>query len=191
MSTNFFETLPLFYYAIVAFIIVIVLAILRLKKEKKVRVTEEKSRYIDPLTSLKNRNYLSVNLDKWDDNKVYPQAVIVIDLNDLKDINNELGYQEGDIVIKAAANILINNQLKNTDIIRTDGNEFMIYMVGYNEDQVVLYMRKLYKLMKDLPHEKGATLGYSMILNDIKLIEDAINDAVLDIKKNKEGKSKK
>ena len=97
------------------------------------------------MTSLKNRNYLSANMDKWDDNKVYPQAIIVIDLNDLKDINNELGYQEGDIVIKAAANILINNQLKNTDIIRTDGNEFMIYMVGYNEEQVVLYMRKLYK----------------------------------------------
>ena len=191
MSTNFFETLPLFYYAIAAFVVVIVLALLRLKKDKKVKITEEKSKYIDPLTSLKNRNYLSANMDKWDDNKVYPQAIIVIDLNDLKDINNELGYQEGDIVIKAAANILINNQLKNTDIIRTDGNEFMIYMVGYNEEQVVLYMRKLYKLMKELPHEKGATLGYSMILNDIKLIEDAINDAVLDIKKNKEGKSRK
>jgi len=191
MKHNFFETLPLFYYAVVAFIFVIVLAGLRLKRERKVKVTEEKSRYIDPLTSLKNRNYLNVNMDKWDNNKVYPQAILVIDLNDLKDINNELGYQEGDIVIKAAANILINNQLKNTDIIRTDGNEFMIYMVGYNEEQVVLYMRKLYKLMKDLPHEKGATLGYSMILNDIKLIEDAINDAVLDIKKNKEGKSKK
>ena len=191
MTTNFFKTLPLFYYAVAAFAVVIVFAGLRLKKDKKIRVTEEKSRYIDPLTSLKNRNYLSVNLDKWDDNKVYPQAIIVIDLNDLKDINNELGYQEGDVVIKAAANILITNQLKNTDIIRTDGNEFMIYMVGYNEEQVVLYMRKLYKLMKDLPHEKGATLGYSMILNDIKLIEDAINDAVLDIKKNKEGKSKK
>ena len=130
-------------------------------------------------------------MDKWDENKVYPQAIIVIDLNDLKTINNELGYQEGDTVIKAAANILIKNQLKDTDIIRTDGNEFMIYMVGYNEDQVVLYMRKLYKLMKDLPHEKGATLGYSMILNDIKLIEDAINDAVLDIKKNKDSKAKK
>ena len=191
MKNNFYETIPLFYYALAGFGIVIILTVLRLKKEKKVKVSEEKSRYIDPLTSLKNRNYLSINIDKWDDNKVYPQAIIVIDLNDLKDINNELGYQEGDIVIKAAANILINNQLKNTDIIRTDGNEFMIYMVGYNEDQVVLYMRKLYKLMKELPHEKGATLGYSMILNDIKLIEDAINDAVLDIKKNKEGKSKK
>ena len=129
-------------------------------------------------------------MDKWDENKVYPQAIIVIDLNDLKQVNNEFGYQEGDTVIKAAANILINNQLKNTDILRTDGNEFIIYMVGYPEEQVVLYMRKLYKLMKELPHEKGATLGYSMILNDIKLIEDAINDAVLDIKKSKENKGK-
>jgi diguanylate cyclase (GGDEF)-like protein len=115
-------------------------------------------------------------MDKWDSNKVYPQAIIVIDLNDLKAINNEFGYAEGDHVIKSAANILINNQLKNTDIIRTDGNEFMIYSVGYTEDQIVLYMRKLYKLMKELPHEKEQTLGYSMILNDIKLIEDAINE---------------
>ncbi len=191
MNNNFLESISFFYYAIFAGIVVIILFVLRLKKERKAKLNEEKSRYIDPLTSLKNRNYLNANLDKWDENKVYPQAIIVIDLNDLKDINNQFGYQEGDIVIKAAANILINNQVKNTDIIRTDGNEFMIYMVGYNEDQVVLYMRKIYKLMKDLPHEKGATLGYSMILNDIKLIEDAINDAVLEVKNNKDSKEAK
>ena len=55
---------------------------------------------------------------------------------------------------------------------------------------MVLYVRKLYKLLKELPHEKGATLGYSMITNDIKLIEDAINDAVVDIKNSKENKGK-
>lgn len=191
MNGNILDSISLFYYVLFAAIIVIILTILRIMKEKKAKMFDEKSRYIDPLTSLKNRNYLNVNINKWDNNKVYPQAIIVVDLNDLKTINNELGYNEGDSVIKAAANILIKNQLKNTDIIRTDGNEFMIYMVGYNEDQVVLYMRKLYKLMKSLPHEKGATLGYSMILNDITLIEDAINDAVLDIKKNKDGKGKK
>lgn len=191
VKNNFFSSLPLFYYALFAFVMLIIFVLLRMKKDKMVKVSEEKTRYIDPLTSLKNRNYLNANLDKWDNNKVYPQAVIVIDLNELKEINNNLGYQEGDAVIKAAANILITNQLKNTDIIRTDGNEFMIYMVGYNDEQVILYMRKLYKLMKDLPHEKGATLGHSMILNDIKLIEDAINDAVLEVKNNKEGKQKK
>ena len=191
MNNNIFENIPLFYYVILAGVIVVGIAIVRLNKEKIAKLNEEKSRFIDPLTSLKNRNYLNSHLDKWDDNKVYPQAVIVIDLNGLKDINNEHGYQEGDTVIRAASNILINNQLKNTDIMRTDGNEFMIYMVGYDEDHVVLYMRKLYKLMKDLPHEQGATLGYSMILNDVKLVEDAINDAVVDIKKNKDGKDKK
>ena len=189
-SINIFEGISITYYVIVVAILVIVYAMYRKSKDKKVKVNEEKSKFIDPLTSLKNRNYLNYNLDKWDNNKVYPQSIIIVDLNDLKEINNELGYQEGDEVIKAAANILINNQLKNTDIIRTDGNEFMIYMVGYNEDQVVLYMRKLYKLMKDLPHEKGATLGYSMILDDIKLIEDAVNDAILEIKENKSSKEK-
>lgn len=190
MNRHIISNIPLFYYVAAATFVVLSIAALRLKKDRKIKINEEKSRFIDPLTSLKNRNYLNYNLDKWDENKVYPQAIIVIDLNSLKDINNELGYQEGDIVIKSAANILINNQLKNTDIMRTDGNEFMIYMVGYNEEQVVLYMRKLYKLMKDLPHEKGATLGYSMILNDAKLVEDAINDAVVDIKKTKESKGK-
>lgn len=190
LHNNFFETISIAYYLIFVAIILIVIAVMRKNKERKIKLNEEKSRFIDPLTSLKNRNYLNYNIDKWDDNKVYPQSIIVIDLNDLKQVNNEFGYQEGDTVIKAAANILINNQLKNTDILRTDGNEFIIYMVGYPEEQVVLYMRKLYKLMKELPHEKGATLGYSMILNDIKLIEDAINDAVLDIKKSKENKGK-
>ena len=190
LHNNFFETISIAYYLIFVAIILIVIAVIRKNKERKIKLNEEKSRFIDPLTSLKNRNYLNYNIDKWDDNKVYPQSIIVIDLNDLKQVNNEFGYQEGDTVIKAAANILINNQLKNTDILRTDGNEFIIYMVGYPEEQVVLYMRKLYKLMKELPHEKGATLGYSMILNDINVIEDAINDAVLDIKKTKENKGK-
>lgn len=190
LHNNFFETISIAYYLIFVAIILIVIAVIRKNKERKIKLNEEKSRFIDPLTSLKNRNYLNYNIGKWDDNKVYPQSIIVIDLNDLKQVNNEFGYQEGDTVIKAAANILINNQLKNTDILRTDGNEFIIYMVGYPEEQVVLYMRKIYKLMKELPHEKGATLGYSMILNDIKLIEDAINDAVLDIKKSKENKGK-
>lgn len=190
INNNIFESISLFYYALFLGLVVLGIVIFRKRKEMKIKQNEEKSRLIDPLTSLKNRNYLSINMNKWDDNKVYPQSIIVVDLNNLKTINNEYGYLEGDLVIKSAANILINNQLKNSDIIRTDGNEFMIYLVGYNEDQIVLYMRKLYKLMKELPHEKGATLGYSMILDDIKLIEDAINEAVLDVKKAKENNGK-
>ena len=63
----------------------------------------------------------------------------------LKDINDSHGHEEGDTIIKKAASTLIVNQEPNTDIIRTDGNEFLVYMVGYSEKDVISYTRKIYK----------------------------------------------
>lgn len=186
VNNSIFASISSVYYVVFVLFLLAGLLIIKKARDKKEKRDEERIRYIDPLTSLKNRNYLNLNINKWDDNKVYPQAIIIIDLNGLKGINNEHSYKEGDRVIKSAANILISNQLKNTDIMRTDGNEFMIYAVGYNEEQITLYVRKLYKLLKELPYEKGASLGKSMILDDIKLIEDAINEAVLEAKNNRE-----
>ena len=185
VKDNVFTNLSLVYYLAFGAILVVAYMIYKNYIEKKGLKETEKMKFIDPMTSLKNRHYLNAHMNKWDDNKVYPQSIIIVDLNSIKVINNEFGYKEGDRVIKAAANILINNQLKNSDIMRTDGNEFMIYMVGYNEEQVTLYVRKLYKLMKELPYEKGASLGKSMIEDDMKLIEDAINEAVLEARKNR------
>src|SRR5574344_2803188 len=107
-----------------------------------------KLKYIDMLTSLKNRNYLNDNIEKWDESEVYPQTIVIVDLNNVAYINDNYGHQEGDNVIKEAANILIKNQIENTEIIRTNGNEFLIYMVGYDEKQVVSYVKKLLKELK-------------------------------------------
>jgi len=143
-------------------------------------------KYIDQLTSLKNRNYLNENIANWNKNTIYPQATIIIDLNQVRNINDTLGYEQGDAQIKAAANVLIKTQLDNTDIMRTDGNEYLIYLVGYQEKQVVSYIRKLYKEFKNLPYEHGAAIGYSMITNDMKTIEDSINESVEDMRTKKE-----
>lgn len=177
----------LWLYLILIFILIIIVMIIIGKKKRIRRIrNDDKAKYIDPLTSLKNRYYLSCNMPKWEENTIYPQAIMIIDLNNLKDVNDSYGHEEGDRLIKTTANILINNQLEKTDIVRTDGNEFLIYMVGYDENQVITYMRKLYRLLKELPYEYGASLGYSMIEDDIKTIDDAINEAVLDMITNKE-----
>lgn len=161
----------------------------KIKIKKKVK-REETIRYVDPLTSLKNRNYLNKNFKRWENNAIYPQAIIVINLNNLRHVNDVYGHEEGDKLIRLAANILIKNQLDQSDIIRTDGNEYLIYMVGYEKNKVVAYMRKLYKELSELPYGYGATLGYSMIEDDIKTIDDAINEAVLEIRANKEMNNK-
>lgn len=147
---------------------------------------ENKLRYIDMLTSLKNRNYLNDNIEKWDSSEIYPQTIIILDLNNVTYINDNYGHNEGDNLIKEAANILIKNQISNSEIIRTNGNEFLIYLVGYEEKQIISYIRKLNKEFKELAHGFGIALGYSMINDAIKTIDDAINEATLEMRNNKE-----
>ena len=146
----------------------------------------DKLRYVDTLTSLKNRNYLNDNMTTWDNSEAYPQSVIIIDLNNIAYINDNFGHAEGDKVIVEAASILINHQLSDSEILRTNGNEFLIFIIGHDEKSVVTYIRKLNKEFKELSHGFGAAIGYSMINDEIKTIDDAINEATLDMRNNKE-----
>ena len=114
------------------------------------------------------------------------KAIIIVNVNKVGHINDVYGHNEGDMVLKKAANILMNNQLEQSDIVRTNGDEFLIYLIGYEENKVIAYMRKLNKEFKNIPYGFGATLGYSMITDDVKTIDDAINEAVLEVKTNKE-----
>ena len=177
-----------YVYLIIGIIVLTVFSVMYFKNRtisSKIK-KDDKMRYVDHLTSLKNRHYLNQNYSKWQSNKIYPQAIVVVNVNKVGHINDVYGHEEGDMVLKQAANILINNQLEQSDIVRTNGDEFLIYLVGYEETKVITYMRKLYKEFKNLPYKFGASLGYSMILDDVKTIDDAINEAVLEIKTNKE-----
>ena len=156
-------------------------------KKAKVVKKEERKKYTDMLTSLKNRNYLNFNIKNWNESKKYPQAIVIIDLNNINYVNENYGYQKGDNLIVKAASLLVNTQLEKSEIIRTDGNEFLIYLVGYSEQQVATYTKKLSKELKNLPYGFGAAIGYSMIMDDIKTIDDAINEATLEMKNDKEG----
>jgi len=168
-------------------IIAIIIKVIKNNKKKIQGVSkEDKLKYIDMLTSLKNRNYLNDNIESWDESEIYPQTIIIVDLNNVAYINDNYGHNEGDNVITEAANILIRNQLEQTEIIRTNGNEFLIYLVGYDEKQIITYKRKLAKEFKELSHGFGAAIGYSMIADGLKTVDDAINEATLDMRANKE-----
>ena len=164
-------------------LIILLIAYLIIKKKKQIKKVKasDRHKYTDMLTSLKNRNYLNAKMPEWEESKVYPQAIVMVDLNNVKYVNDNYGHEEGDDLIIKAAGILVNTQLENSEIIRTDGNEFLIYLVGYSERQVATYVKKLGKEMKNLPHEFGAAIGYSMITDEIKTLDDAINEATLEM----------
>ncbi len=177
---------------ILAFVFFALVMFVFMKKNvKKVKLNtkvkkEDRLKYIDLLTSLKNRNYFNERVDTWNRNTIYPQACIVMDLNRIKELNDTLGHTEGDKQIQAVANVLIKTQIDNTEIMRTDGNEFFVYAVGYSEKQIISYMKKLTKEFAHLPYDYGVPMGFSMIEDDTKLIEDAFNEASELMRKNKE-----
>ena len=184
-----FEELYMILLAVVLIPLIVIAVLFFIFKKRKVVKTirkEERRKYTDMLTSLKNRNYLNHNIKAWNESQKYPQSVIIIDLNNIKYVNDNYGHEQGDKLIIGAASILINTQLENSEIIRSDGNEFLIYLIGYSEQQVSTYSKKLAKEFKSLPYGFGAALGYSMILDEIKTIDDAINEATIEMRKDKE-----
>lgn len=187
-ESNFRSTYIVILCIILVPIFILLLFVLFAKSKSKFNKGKKENvlKYSDMLTSLKNRNYLNANINKWDDTKIYPKSIIIIDLNNLKYINDNHGYNEGDLLIKKAAAVLINTQLERSEIVRTDGNEFLIYLIGYTKTQINAYISKLERELEKLPYNFGAAIGYSIIEDEMNTIEDAINDATIEMKTNKE-----
>lgn len=175
---------------VLIFALVVIIAVYRFTNKlyvsKRIK-KEDRMLYLDVMTNLKNRNYLNDNIEYWEQNKVYPQAIVMIDLNRIKELNDKKGHEEGDRQIKAAANVLIKTQRENSEIMRTDGNEFMVYLVGYDENVITSYLHKLNREFKNsLPYVNyGVAIGYSMINDELKTLDDAINEAANMMRENK------
>ena len=96
----------------------------------KIKESEEKLyelAYFDSLTNLPNRLYFKELLAKVVDNKPSKKiAVIFIDLNRFKIINDTLGHDTGDKLLSSVADRLRKIQGNGTNIFRLGGDEFVV-----------------------------------------------------------------
>ena len=85
----------------------------------------------DPLTGLFNRRHFREHLEHHlalAGRYNHCGALIFVDLDDFKDINDTLGHQAGDALLKNLA-ILLQEQVRQTDILaRLGGDEFAILL---------------------------------------------------------------
>jgi diguanylate cyclase (GGDEF)-like protein len=96
--------------------------------------TETELRYLadhDPLTALLNRRAFRVRLDTYVNFAARyggRGAVMVIDVDGLKEVNDKLGHQQGDNLIRRVATML-RDRVRATDIVaRLSGDEFAVLM---------------------------------------------------------------
>jgi putative two-component system response regulator len=78
--------------------------------------------YIDSLTSVYNRRYYDEHFQGSDN----IQAMVVIDVDNFKHINDNYGHDVGDIVLQNIAQTVLSCVRKTDSVIRYGGDEFVI-----------------------------------------------------------------
>ena len=111
--------------------------------------------YIDPLTGEKNKHAYVELEEQIDvlihDEKMHEFALLIFDLNNLKQINDQYGHDTGDIYIKKSCNI-IKKHFPNNDIYRYGGDEFIVFLE--NDDYV-----NRYKMIEEFNKEIEDNIG--------------------------------
>lgn len=82
----------------------------------------------DPVTGLYNRRYFETGLRQLQQNGGYPVTIISADMDGLKLVNDTMGHDWGDKLLKSCADILRNRVGSRGKTYRTGGDEFTIIL---------------------------------------------------------------
>ena len=121
---------------------------------------------VDALTGVKNKHaYVDFEEklnERLENEKDVKFALVLFDVNNLKDINDTYGHQVGDRYIRDTSRIICNI-FKHSPVFRFGGDEFVVIAEGSDYDQVDELLRQL-----DENNDKkdGIVIAYGMSRNE-------------------------
>lgn len=141
----------------------------------------------DPLTGLPNRRVFFERLEHAlaaARRSAKPLAVLFVDLDHFKQLNDSLGHSVGDRVLQAVANLLRSATRESDTVARLGGDEFVILIEQLDDPgRVVAVLHKLHERFQ-LPmlldgHEVKvqASMGVSLFPRDGDDIESLVQQA--------------
>jgi len=114
---------------------------------KRLMETLREANLRDPMTGLNNRRFLEEYVETLIGNvqrKKTTLAILMLDLDYFKMVNDTYGHDAGDAVLKALAKVLKQSVRGSDMVIRYGGEEFLIILQesqGHNADQVAEKIR--------------------------------------------------
>ncbi|HEV2646719.1 MAG TPA: GGDEF domain-containing protein [Acidobacteriaceae bacterium] len=132
----------------------------------------------DELTGLPNRRLFAARLSSAVDRAERSNtslALVVLDLNDFKQINDSLGHVAGDQVLREVSSVLRKNIRTGDTVARLGGDEFIIVVADMpNPSAVERFTDSLRSaiqrpmMIHDKQLEVGASFGFAMYPDDAK-----------------------
>jgi len=161
---------------------------MQIEERKKVEQQLYHDAHHDSLTGLPNRSLFLTQLEKTLQHyQRYPEqefAVLFIDLDKFKDINDQLGHQAGDQFLIGVAESFSQCIREHDLLARLGGDEFVILLTHLTERQqaedVAKRITKLMKkpfCMKGICVQSGASVGITYSKTHYKHTDEIIRDA--------------
>jgi diguanylate cyclase (GGDEF)-like protein len=127
--------------------------------------TLEQMAFHDPLTGLANRRALDRAADMAFDTVAERAArtvsVVAVDINVLKEVNDQFGHAEGDRLLTSVAQIMQQHfgPLHGSLVARVGGDEFTVLIPGHGVDRVCEAARAVCEEAAALPIGMGVSCG--------------------------------
>lgn len=148
-------------------------------KRIQLQVELETLSYRDSLTGLYNRNYFVEVIPSYKSEVNLPVAITIIDINDLKLINDAFGHSEGDHAIITLANVINNNIPKRGYAMRIGGDEFAVVVPNAKKadiDNMLVGMKKDLSKKTDKGINLSAACG-TFLSDNLNVFDSAYNIA--------------
>jgi diguanylate cyclase (GGDEF)-like protein len=88
----------------------------------------------DVLTQLHNRTFYTDELARLQRRRQSQVTVLMIDVNGLKNVNDELGHNAGDALLRRAGEVLAQAVERPCSVARIGGDEFAVLMPGLDAE---------------------------------------------------------
>ncbi len=143
---------------------------------------------MDSLTKLHNRRYFTEELDRLVDRsirrKIYDCALIFIDLDNFKIVNDSYGHHVGDRVLVEVSRLLQLKVRRGDLLARLGGDEFAVILYDVDDKQAKEVAQKYQTVVTDFTFyeqgrvlDVGCTIGVSTLDSDVKDKDEFLNRA--------------
>lgn len=136
----------------------------------------------DPLTGLYNRRYMEDALERvvrLADREQQEVAVIMIDLDHFKRLNDQYGHAKGDAVLRDAAAAVIA-QLRESDVAcRYGGEELLVVMPNCGLDDALAKAERIRSSIESLSESGGAKVSASLGVSAFPATAGSIKDLLV------------
>jgi len=132
----------------------------------------------DQLTQISNRLYLEERLEfLFTRNNQF--AMLFLDLDHFKNINDTLGHHVGDELLKIVANSIKSHVRKSDLFARIGGDEFIIVLQDIDNNQHIEFTNKILKILSEPFKVKEHTIQISASIGIAKYPQDGATTSEL------------